>query len=97
MIALGIITILCTIFIIWYNVHLDVKYKSDGKLAVLLLFHGIWGGLIVTFFLAIGEKYIDKAPKAIDVYRGNTELKITYIDTVPQDTVVVWKNIGGVK
>lgn len=31
-------------------------------------------------------------PEAIDVYRGNTELKITYIDTIPQDTVVVWKN-----
>jgi len=30
-------------------------------------------------------------PQAIDVYRGNTELKITYIDTIPQDTVVVWK------
>lgn len=88
MIALGIITILCTIFNIWYNVHLDVKYKSDGKLAVLLLFHGIWGSLLLAFFLALEEK---DTPKAIDVYRNKTELEITSVNGVPRDTVVVWK------
>lgn len=36
-------------------------------------------------------------PTALDVYRGKTELKITSVNGVPQDTVVVWKNIGGVK
>lgn len=52
----------------------------------------ILGALLLTFIqVKIGS------PEAIDVYRGNTELKITYIDTIPQDTVVVWKNIGGVK
>lgn len=30
-------------------------------------------------------------PKAIDVYRGNTELQIHSINDIPQDTVVVWK------
>lgn len=39
---------------------------------------------------AINE--INKEPKAIDVYRGKTELKITSVNGVPQDTVVVWKN-----
>ena len=38
---------------------------------------------------AINE--INKEPKAIDVYRGNTELEIHYINNIPQDTVVVWK------
>lgn len=30
-------------------------------------------------------------PQAIDVYRGNTTLQITYQDTIPIDSVVVWK------
>lgn len=38
-----------------------------------------------------------RVPTAMDVYRGKTELKITSVNGVPQDTVVVWKNIGGVK
>lgn len=47
----------------------------------------ILGALLLTFIqVKIGS------PEAIDVYRGNTELKITYIDNIPQDTVVVWKN-----
>lgn len=30
-------------------------------------------------------------PSAIDVYRGNTELQITYKGSVPVDTIVVFK------
>lgn len=46
----------------------------------------IIGALLLGITISMGNE-----PCAIDVYRGNTELKITYIDTVPQDTVVVWK------
>lgn len=31
-------------------------------------------------------------PTPIDVYRGKTTLKISYIDTIPQDTLIVWKH-----
>ena len=31
-------------------------------------------------------------PQAIDVYRGHTELQITSVNDMPQDTIVVWKN-----
>lgn len=31
-------------------------------------------------------------PSALDVYRGNTELKITSVNGVPTDTIVVFKN-----
>lgn len=27
----------------------------------------------------------------LDVYRGDTTLKITYVDSIPVDTTVVWK------
>ena len=30
-------------------------------------------------------------PTAIDVYRGKTTLKITYKDSIPVDTIVVFK------
>ena len=33
-----------------------------------------------------------RKPKAIDVYQGNTTLEITYKDSIPIDSVVVWKN-----
>ena len=33
-----------------------------------------------------------KYPTALDVYRGNTTLKITTINGVPEDTVVIYKN-----
>lgn len=33
----------------------------------------------------------NNSPKAIDVYRGETELEITYRDTIAIDSTVVWK------
>lgn len=44
--------------------------------------------------LAIFSKTYE-VPKAIDVYRNRTELRITSINGVPTDTVVVWK--GGIE
>ena len=35
---------------------------------------------------------IDPKPTAIDVYRNKTTLQITYQDSIPVDTVVVWKD-----
>lgn len=88
MIALGIIAFLFTVFNIWLNIYLDKKLKADGTLTFLLMSNAIWGVLILAFFLALEEK---DTPKAIDVYRGNTELEIHSINNIPQDTVVVWK------
>lgn len=35
--------------------------------------------------------YNKECPSAIDVYRGNTTLEITYRDSIPVDSIVVWK------
>lgn len=43
--------------------------------------------IIVVFISELAPK-----PTALDVYRGNTELKITSVNGVPTDTVVVFKN-----
>ena len=34
----------------------------------------------------------DPIPTALDVYRNKTELEITYKNTVPVDSTVIWKN-----
>jgi hypothetical protein len=55
------------------------------------------GGLFVIFvlggilYMATSHEKESKQPKPIDVYRGKTTLRITYVDSIPQDTLVVWK------
>ena len=42
--------------------------------------------------LIVSINILEPIPTALDVYRGNTELKITSVNGVPTDTVVVFKN-----
>lgn len=55
------------------------------------------GDIFVIFILGalmqatISSSLSSKEPKPIDVYRGKTALKISYVDTIPQDTLVIWK------
>ena len=51
-------------------------------------------GVICTAFLSIAFYSISTCnkPTPLDVYRGNTELKITSVNGVPTDTIVVFKN-----
>lgn len=44
--------------------------------------------IIIAFCLIINLR----KPRAIDVYQGNTTLEITYKDSIPIDSIVVWKN-----
>ena len=48
---------------------------------------------VALFLFAAAYKPQNKrnSPKAIDVYRGKTELEITYRDTIAIDSTVVWK------
>lgn len=47
--------------------------------------------VITTIVFLIGTFCYFKKPKAIDVYRGKTELEITYENNVPTDSCVVFK------
>lgn len=38
--------------------------------------------------------YINYAPTALDVYKGKTELRITYDGKIPVDSVVIYKKGG---
>lgn len=49
--------------------------------------------VIVLIFIGITliVESVSPTPQAIDVYRGNTTLQITYRDSIPIDSVVVFK------
>ena len=57
---------------------------------------GVAGQLYAWCFLAVvlivGINISEPTPTALDVYRGNTELKITSVNGIPTDSVVVFKN-----
>ena len=60
-------------------------HESDEKIGVIISYVGFIIGLL----LIIG--YINNRPKAIDVYKGKTELRITYEGNIPVDSSVVFK------
>ena len=62
-----------------------IIHESDEKVGVIISYVGFIIGLI----LIIG--YINNRPKAIDVYKGKTELRITYEGNIPVDSSVVFK------
>lgn len=48
--------------------------------------------LFYTAIAILNAHIIEPKPTALDVYRGNTELKVTSVNGIPTDTVVVFKN-----
>ena len=80
---LGLFSFIILIVIIGlYSIILiDEEYYSVS----IVLF--VIAGICLSFISAdIGD-----TPTALDVYQGNTELKITYEGKVPVDTVVIYK------
>ena len=48
--------------------------------------------LVIAFIGKIFIIYdINNTPTALDVYKGNTELRITYEGKIPVDTIVIYK------
>lgn len=77
---LGIILIIISLCI-----GLALIHESDEKIGVIISYFGFIFGL----FVIIG--YINSRPRAIDVYKNKTELRITYEGNIPVDSVVVFK------
>ena len=53
---------------------------------------GVFIGLIISLIVIFCITICENPVPAIEVYRGNTELQITYQDSIPIDSVVVYKN-----
>ena len=71
--------ILCIIDII------SNKSEPDGNFVTVYSF--VFSFIVFILLLL----HVNK-PTAMDVYRGQTTLEITYKDKVPVDSTVVWKN-----
>ena len=53
---------------------------------------GMLIGLAITgIFLIVYVSILNNKPSALDVYRGKTTLEIAYKDSIPIDSVVVFK------
>ena len=78
-----ILGILFTIFAICLGIA--IIHESDEKVGVIISYVGFITGLTLII------KYINSEPQAIDVYKGKTELRITYEGNTPIDSMVVFK------
>ncbi len=61
-------------------------WKSDDPIAVLTAIIGVFIGLLLYMNATMNK------PSALDVYRGRTTLQITYRDSMPVDTIVIFKD-----
>lgn len=84
--VLGFIGILIVIIVLvaFTNIMID---EGHTALSVVLLITAIIG---LTFI----EACVLYTPTALDVYKGKTELKITYEGKIPVDSVVIYKKGG---
>lgn len=65
--------------------------KGDAK-AIGIIPLTLGASFLIVSIGVLQDEHIPKIPTALDVYRGNTTLEITYRDSVPIDSVVVFKN-----
>ena len=75
-IIVTIVIVLCVI---------EIKEEGNIVLSKVLLIIAIIGLLFIIV------SYISNAPTALDVYKGKTELRITYEGNTPVDSAVVFK------
>ena len=64
---------------------IEIKEEGNIVLSKLLLIIAIIGLLFIIV------SYTSNAPTAMDVYKGKTELRITYEGKTPVDSVVIYK------
>lgn len=62
-------------------------YKDDPETTKV----GVCFSILLTFVAIIAVTVMFSEPQAIDVYRENTRLQVTYVDNTPIDSVVVFK------
>ena len=80
---LGILLIIGAI-----SLEIIVLHESLEKVGIIIV---SYMAFVLGFSLII--EYANSGPKAIDVYKGKTELRVTYEGNTPVDSVVVFKKI----
>lgn len=78
-----ILGLLYVIFFIW-NISTNNKYDRTATALFLTM-------SAILFFSFLTAYEARKIPTAMNVYQGKTTLEITYRDSIPVDSVVVFK------
>lgn len=96
----SILFLICLVFIFLCTIGMcvnvsnlsavDVNDSKANKYALLTLLYIF--AIVASMMLCYAIYSNPTTPQAIDVYRGHTELQITSVNDMPQDTIVVWKN-----
>ena len=68
------------------SLEIIVLHESLERAGIITISYMVF---VLGFSLIIG--YVNSGPKAIDVYKGKTELRITYEGNTPVDSIVVFK------
>ena len=94
LIYLIIVAVLAVFVILSYDLRVTKLYGQNASTA---FGHGVFIGMLFTIMLVPGVMtlVLEKDPKAIDVYRGKTDIEIQYTirnnDTISCDTTVIFK------
>lgn len=87
---IGAIIVGILIFVLYILAVLDSNRYGDK------FDNGVFKGAMITSLIFLETLLIititeEPTPSALDVYRGNTDLEITFANGAPIDTVVVFK------
>ena len=89
MIILAIILGVFIFALITLETHINERYGGNFDVGVFI---GTITTILIVIEMCLVSMIIEKpTPSALDVYRGNTELEITFVNGTPIDTVVVFK------
>jgi hypothetical protein len=93
---MGNLTIAAVIISVMFVVSMIVLiYNLYEENLFCVIFAGLCTTMCFIALIFVTDEIddISSEPTALDVYRGLTELEITSVNGVPQDTVVVFKEI----
>lgn len=82
----SLIIFILGVFLIILGAGVGARYDTNPLPTIFIVV-----GIIICFCVIAPSKSNDK-PSALDVYQGKTTLEITYRDSIPVDSVVVYKN-----
>ena len=96
----SILFLMCLVFVFLCTIGMCVNLQKLSTVDVNDSKANKYCLLTILYLFIVGASMIlcsiiyknPTTPQAIDVYRGHTELQITSVNDMPQDTIVVWKN-----
>ena len=74
-----------------FLLSVTLGFIDSNEKVTEVFFEILKGSTIALFAVCVCGIISISTPKAIDVYRGRTTLEITYKDSIPIDSVVVFK------